>query len=412
MRWFSALALVAALPLVMPTAAGAQPTPANRSEWLQAVHRLVTARSTYPGAASFLSESGTVVIELEVERDGTLDDVDIVEEAEAKVLNDAALAAFKGVTFSPFPPDMTQNDITLKVPLAFVAPQPTARWRAMAGLLLQNARVTPVDASHYQVAGEVLVRVVAGRRGAFNASVLKSSGHKVLDDAALAAVKSVQLPPFPREMTEEEVTLDVAFGFAPPVTEADWMSAVADLIQARNRYPDTARPGRLAGIVELSFRPRRDDTIEGARVERGRDDILDAAALAIFDGLRLPPMPPGMEDEPGRLYTSAYFGLPSTEKEWDELTDKWVEHRARYPKEASSRSIEGTVEVILVADWTGRVLLVELLGSSGKPVLDEAALALYRTTRLPPFAPDMDDLVQVGIYSMTYDIRTRRGIPF
>ncbi len=410
-RWFI-FGLAVVLPLLAMREGQAQTAPTTKAEWIKAAHAFVTARMKYPSSALLLAEGGRVVVAVEVARDGSVEGAELIEESATEVLNEAALAVFREATLPPFPADMAGQSIKLQVPLEFKPAPPREYWLLMARLILGNARVVPVDEAHYSVSGRAVVDVRVGRRGAFNARVKETSGHRVLDDAALAAVKSVELPPFPEEMTDEEVPIEVVFDFAPPATEIEWMSAVSELIQGRTRYPQAARAERLSGIVNVSFRVARDGTVSGVRLERGARELLDDAALALFAGLRLPPLPASMEHEPGRLYTSLHFGLPATEEEWERMSDKWVVDRARYPKAASRYSDEGTVEMMVVVSWTGQVLLAEMIASSGRPVLDQAALDLIRSTRLPPFSPDMDGTTKVYLQSMRYDLRTPMGMPF
>ncbi|MEI9988570.1 MAG: energy transducer TonB [Rhizomicrobium sp.] len=65
----------------------------------------------------------------------------------------------------------------------------------------------------------------------------------------------------------------------------------------------------------------------------------------------------------------------------------------RYPPEARKAHIEGTVMLHFVMDPDGRVLSFEIAKSSGRPVLDNEALALIqRAQPLPPLPAGMNKL--------------------
>ncbi len=60
----------------------------------------------------------------------------------------------------------------------------------------------------------------------------------------------------------------------------------------------------------------------------------------------------------------------------------------RYPSEALRRALQGTVRIDLTIGRDGRVRAVRVTGSSGHPVLDEAAIFRGRTVEgLPPPPP-------------------------
>ena len=59
--------------------------------------------------------------------------------------------------------------------------------------------------------------------------------------------------------------------------------------------------------------------------------------------------------------------------------------QAEYPREALQRGWQGTVRISLVIDTEGRVSQCAVIGSSGHPVLDEAACAgAQRHARFKP----------------------------
>ena len=62
----------------------------------------------------------------------------------------------------------------------------------------------------------------------------------------------------------------------------------------------------------------------------------------------------------------------------------WIERNKRYPPRASDRRLEGEAVVALTLDRRGRLRGVELIQSSGHPLLDEAAIdAVQRADPFP-----------------------------
>jgi protein TonB len=67
----------------------------------------------------------------------------------------------------------------------------------------------------------------------------------------------------------------------------------------------------------------------------------------------------------------------------------WIEAHRHYPESARDRGEEGEVLLRFHIERSGRVLDVAVVGISGHPDLDEAALAMMRGAVLPPFPPSM-----------------------
>lgn len=427
MRWLRMLGLVALLQLLVPMVLHAQP--ASQKEWVAAVHGVVIERMRLlKGAVPALGE---VLVRFELGRDGRLIEAKVVKSAPDKVLDDVALMAFGGMVFPAFSPDMTADSKVFTVPIRFAAGRPGGRWRQEAYLRLQAAPMDTwgagyFDTLYWAVVGvvaaidpvgpdlfyRVSVRVVVAQDGSFAASIAGTSGSVELDDAVLAAVKHVRLPPFDPDVSGQKEIFTITFALPPPPTERKWLVAAGSLIQSRKTYPDEARAERLAGTVQLSFLAARDGTVTDVRIERGQHRILDRAALAVFEGLHLPPMPEDMAGAGTRYHAALAYGLPADEAEWEAMATRWLDDRLRYPENAGASGALGTVETLVVTDPDGRVLEAKVLAGSGDPALDAATVDFYRGTRLPPFSPDMGDRMRLHLRKVTYDSRTRTGFAF
>jgi protein TonB len=71
-----------------------------------------------------------------------------------------------------------------------------------------------------------------------------------------------------------------------------WQSLLAAWIQARRHYPAQARQRGVEGSVELRVVIAHDGHVLKAQVAQSSgSDLLDQAALAMFDGADAPPFP-------------------------------------------------------------------------------------------------------------------------
>jgi periplasmic protein TonB len=59
----------------------------------------------------------------------------------------------------------------------------------------------------------------------------------------------------------------------------------------------------------------------------------------------------------------------------------------QYPRAARQARIEGVVMLHFVMDAQGKLVSFEIAKSSGRPVLDNEALALIQRAQLPPLPP-------------------------
>ncbi len=74
---------------------------------------------------------------------------------------------------------------------------------------------------------------------------------------------------------------------------------------------------------------------------------------------------------------------------WRAALSAWLQGHRTYPQAARRNEEQGRVVVRVTVDRTGQVLGVSLADGSGSAALDEAAQAMLRGARLPPFPAGM-----------------------
>ena len=118
-------------------------------------------------------------------------------------------------------------------------------------------------------------------------------------------------------------------------------------------------------------------------------------------GMQAPPAPPAAPAP--AVPQIAPPPLAQSSPAWLAGVSEWLQSHRSYPEMARRLGQQGIVMVHFVADHDGRVLEVSLVRGSGTEALDQAAQALLRNARLPPFPPDMP----VAQQSLTVPIRYR-----
>jgi protein TonB len=106
--------------------------------------------------------------------------------------------------------------------------------------------------------------------------------------------------------------------------------------------------------------------------------------------------------QPAPHITGAQLG-----SDWIGLYSAWVQRHLYYPQQAAENGEDGSAEVVLVVDRSGRVQSVELVGRSGSQWLDLAIQALFRRQIVPPFPPGTKDDTATIDQTIHYILRRR-----
>jgi protein TonB len=77
--------------------------------------------------------------------------------------------------------------------------------------------------------------------------------------------------------------------------------------------------------------------------------------------------------------------------DWVSLYTAWVRSHLFYPEQAALNGEDGTAEVILQINRSGKVLSVELVTRSGSQWLDLSTTGMFRGARVPPFPANVTE---------------------
>jgi TonB family protein len=88
-----------------------------------------------------------------------------------------------------------------------------------------------------------------------------------------------------------------------------------------------------------------------------------------------------------RLSINGLLDRDGVGPDWANAFRAWLDRHTYYPRDAGALGEQGEVVVTFVVAKDGRVSALQLVGSSGHPLLDTATLAMFRDATLPPLPP-------------------------
>ncbi len=192
----------------------------------------------YPDAQNLPGTSGRVTLRLHIRENGELAEVILAESSGIAPFDQEAVAGAKRVApYPPIPKELEQHELWLDIPVIFnplviedavgealsklAVPEPIdtpARRYAMKlqDRLAQNIKY-PEREKAMGASGQVMLRLHVARDGKLaDAQVAQSSGLPSLDRAAVEAAKRVApFPPFPAELAQPDLWLDLPVFFNP-----------------------------------------------------------------------------------------------------------------------------------------------------------------------------------------------------
>lgn len=170
---------------------------------------------------------------------------------------------------------------------------------------------------------------------------------------------------------------------SPPVAPAPSTPRRAPVAHAERMFrlrtnhpvPPRSSTNPFSAPMSLSFADRADPA-EAAPARHGSRAAMNLSlGPVVHDGqMRIP-------------YATA--GIKGVSPDYDAELQDWIQRHLYYPEEAAQRGEDGTAEVHVVLDRSGKVRDIEVVSSSGATMLDDATSGMFRDATLPPVPPDM-----------------------
>jgi len=176
----------------------------------------------------------------------------------------------------------------------------------------------------------------------------------------------------------------------PP--QREWMPVVqVELIQ---------RPSPAATVAETALQsnpPSAHDRKEPPVDEPERPVLLDPAARPPPRTASLAPLGPVLETRPPSPAVPAQ-PASSIASKFQKTLLAHIAHYRRYPSQARRDGLQGVVLVVFAMQRSGNVLDVWIESSSGRTVLDSAAVdTIRRAQPLPAIPPQLPDRLNISV---------------
>jgi pilus assembly protein CpaC len=215
-----------------------QPSDKALFDYATHVQQQLSQGMGYPDSQRAPGTSGRVKVRLHLGRDGRLLDAEVLEPSGIDVFDAEALdAAKRQAPYTPIPESLGRDELWLDVPIIFnpfaleqavgeafktaasaaSADTPQRRYALRVQDHLAQGIQYPEHEKQIGASGQTLLRLHVMRTGSLaDAVVAQSSGLPALDRAALeAAVRQAPYPPFPSELRQQELWLDMPVLFQP-----------------------------------------------------------------------------------------------------------------------------------------------------------------------------------------------------
>lgn len=202
----------------------------------------------------------------------------------------------------------------------------------------------------------------------------------------MTAARTIDVPETAKPVeTAEPVEIEEPQEITPPEPETVTVPIVPDAVEAVEpevavaKEPEPEKP-------KPKPRPRRE---ADKKPPKPKEPPAPAPPPSVASGP--PDAPIGPVATPGNApVTAGGGGDPGAVADYTALVGAWVKKHKFYPERARRREMEGRPSVRFRIDRAGTVLSCELVQSSGRSELDEAALETIR--RADPFPAMPDDV--------------------
>ena len=229
-------------------------------------------------------------------------------------------------------------------------------------------------------------------------------------------------PPLRNPLPTIDVVLQQKFAPAPPRQEANEPANPADtpLPVPAKATPEKATPQDLPDpsprdVANAS--PDAPSTPPESQLASATTRDLASAIAAQARRLDAAPVHGSEADQAESLRVRRLTGPPSGDPELAYYLASWRRKVERvgninYPSEARARGLSGTLELLVVIDPDGKLKDVQVLASSGHPVLDDGAVRIvHLAAPFSPFTPNMRTAIDVLEIERTWRFQKDRLTP-
>ncbi len=177
--------------------------------------KVITSKNpVYPEDARKREREGVAVVELKIDTDGKVTETKLAASSGHTDLDNAALEAGLGYSFTPPVSGGRKVRTTLGMPFEFITIIPYEELEVKPEPLDQVKPEYPPDAKEAGLEGQAMVRVLLGKDGkVVKTSIAQSSGFAALDSAALNAAGQWTFKPAMKEGNAVKTYAVIPFSF-------------------------------------------------------------------------------------------------------------------------------------------------------------------------------------------------------
>lgn len=177
--------------------------------------KVITSKNpAYPEDARKLEREGVAVVELKIDTDGKVTETELATSSGHTDLDNAALEAGLGYSFTAPVSGGRKVRTTLAIPFEFITIIPYEELEVKPEPITQVKPEYPTDAKEAGLEGQTMVRVLLGKDGkVVKTSIVQSSGFAALDSAAFNAAGQWTFKPGMKEGKAVKTYVVIPFSF-------------------------------------------------------------------------------------------------------------------------------------------------------------------------------------------------------
>ncbi|MGB9428903.1 MAG: TonB family protein [Gammaproteobacteria bacterium] len=248
---------------------------------------------------------------------------------------------------------------------------------AMAKTIKSNVHYPKKEAAQRgDPAGQAIVRFTYAAGAITDVTIVKSTGHQILDTAIAVQMPEIKLPPAAGLDTELPHRFQIPVDMVPSDRDVFFMELSED-IRKHVHYPYTSIAHGDQGIVIAHFRYRNGNILNSRIIQSSGSPALDKTVIDALSQLKAPPPPPWARDK------TLSFNVPIVFCSWKKpcitLVSRYVPH-----------DMTGTAATELCSEVgfdykENKISNVHLIHSSGNADINKDALSrISKGDFLPP----------------------------